>query len=94
MAVTKRSAPKKADRKKSTRKPNAAAKAPAQKQTRAYGPEAEQSVERAMHEMEQGELMSGRPGKAVTSPKQAVAIGLSKARRAGAKVPRKAARKR
>jgi Family of unknown function (DUF6496) len=42
-----------------------------------------------MHEMKRGKLRSGRSGKRVTSRKQAVAIGLSEARRAGARVPRK-----
>ena len=93
MAATKRNASKKST-KKGSRTSNTAPKAPAEKQTRAYGPEAEQSVERAMHEMELGELTSGKSEKPVTSRKQAIAIGLSKARKAGAKVPRKAARKR
>ena len=53
-----------------------------------YGPKASQKVERAMHEMKQGELKSGKSGKKVTSRKQAVAIGLSEARREGGKVPR------
>ena len=55
---------------------------------RRYGPKAAQKVERAMHEMKRGELRSGGSGKKVTSRKQAVAIGLSEARRAGGKVPR------
>lgn len=46
-------------------------------------------VERAMHEMKRGKLKSGRSGKKVTSRKQAVAIGLSEARKAGAKIPKK-----
>jgi hypothetical protein len=46
-------------------------------------------VERAMHEMKRGELKSGRSGKTVKSRKQAIAIGLSEARKAGAKIPRK-----
>ena len=46
-------------------------------------------VERAMHEMKQGKLKSGRSGKTVTSRKQAIAIGLSEAREAGAKIPKK-----
>jgi len=46
-------------------------------------------VERAMHEMKRGQLKSGRSGKKVTSRKQAIAIGLSEARRAGAKIPKK-----
>ena len=46
-------------------------------------------VERAMHEMKRGELKSGRSGKTVKSRKQAIAIGLSEARKSGAKVPPK-----
>jgi len=57
--------------------------------SRRYGRKAAQKVERAMHEMKRGELRSGRSGKRVTSRKQAIAIGLSEARRAGGKVPRK-----
>jgi hypothetical protein len=56
---------------------------------RKYGPKAQKKVERAMHERKRGSLRSGRSGKKVTSRKQAIAIGLSEARRAGAKVPRK-----
>ena len=55
-----------------------------------YGDKAAAKVERAMHEMKRGELHSGRSGKKVTSRKQAIAIGLSEARRAGGKVPKKA----
>ena len=54
-----------------------------------YGKKAQQKVKRAMHERKRGKLRSGRSGKRVTSRKQAIAIGLSEARRAGAKVPRK-----
>jgi len=57
----------------------------------AYGKKASEKVERAMHEKKKGSLRSGKSGKKVTSRKQAVAIGLSEARRAGAKVPRKRA---
>jgi len=53
-----------------------------------YGNKASERVERAVHEQKRGELRSGS-GKKVTSRKQAVAIGLSKARKAGAKVPGK-----
>ena len=53
-----------------------------------YGRKAQTKVERAMHEMKRGELKSGGSGKRVTSRKQAIAIGLSEARRAGGKVPR------
>ncbi len=61
---------------------------------RKYGRKASQKVERAMHERKRGTLRSGGSGKKVTSRKQAIAIGLSEARRAGAKVPRKASRKK
>ena len=54
-----------------------------------YGRKASQKVERAMRERKRGTLRSGRSGKKVTSRKQAIAIGLSEAREAGAKVPRK-----
>ena len=52
-----------------------------------YGKKAQNKVERAMHEMKKGELKSGRSGKKVTNPRQAVAIGLSEAREEGGKVP-------
>ena len=54
-----------------------------------YGQKARSKVKRAMHERKRGTLRSGRSGKRVTSRKQAIAIGLSEARRAGAKVPRR-----
>ncbi|HUS26691.1 MAG TPA: DUF6496 domain-containing protein [Nevskiaceae bacterium] len=53
-----------------------------------YSPKAQQKVEKTMHEYKKGELKSGRSDKKVTSRKQAVAIGLSKARKEGAKVPK------
>jgi hypothetical protein len=56
-----------------------------------YGKKAQEKVERTMHEFKEGSLKSGGSGKKVTNPKQAIAIGLSEAREAGAKVPRKAA---
>ena len=56
-----------------------------------YGPQASEKVEKAMHEMQEGKLKSGSTGKPVKSRQQAIAIGLSQARKAGAKVP---ARKR
>jgi len=56
---------------------------------RRYGKKASQKVKRAMHERKRGTLRSGRSGRKVTSRKQAIAIGLSEARRAGAKVPKK-----
>ena len=54
-----------------------------------YGKKAQQKVKRAMHERKRGTLRSGRSGKKVKSRKQAIAIGLAEARRAGAKVPRR-----
>ncbi|HYM24733.1 MAG TPA: DUF6496 domain-containing protein [Vicinamibacterales bacterium] len=54
-----------------------------------YGKKAQSKVKRAMHERKHGTLRSGRSGRKVTSRKQAIAIGLSEARRAGGKVPRK-----
>ena len=54
-----------------------------------YGKKASQKVEKAMHERKRGKLKSGRSGKKVKSRKQAIAIGLSQARKAGGKVPRK-----
>lgn len=56
---------------------------------RKYGKKASQEVERAMHERKHGTLKSGRSGKTVKSRKQAIAIGLSEARREGDKVPPK-----
>jgi hypothetical protein len=54
-----------------------------------YGKKAGEKVERAMHERKRGTLKSGGSGRRVTSRKQAIAIGLSEAREAGAKVPKK-----
>jgi len=54
-----------------------------------YGKKAASKVKRAMHERKKGSLRSGRSGRKVKSKKQAIAIGLSEARRSGAKVPRK-----
>jgi hypothetical protein len=54
-----------------------------------YSPKAQDKVGEAMHEMKEGKLKSGKSGKKVTNPKQAVAIGLSEARKDGAKVPKK-----
>jgi hypothetical protein len=54
-----------------------------------YSKKSQDEVEKAMHERKKGTLKSGRSGKKVTSRKQAIAIGLSKARKKGAKVPTK-----
>jgi hypothetical protein len=59
-----------------------------------YGKKAQQKVKKAMHERKRGTLKSGRSGKKVKSRKQAIAIGLSEARRAGGKVPSRKGRKR
>jgi hypothetical protein len=56
---------------------------------RRYSKKASRKVKRAMHERKRGTLRSGRSGRKVTSRKQAIAIGLAEARRAGAKVPKK-----
>jgi uncharacterized protein DUF6496 len=56
---------------------------------RKYAKKASRKVKRAMTERKKGTLRSGRSGKKVTSRKQAIAIGLSEARQAGAKVPKK-----
>ena len=62
-----------------------------------YGRKSRRKVKRALHEMKRGKLKSGRSGRRVKSREQAIAIGLSEARRSGAKVPkrrRKSSRKR
>jgi hypothetical protein len=59
-----------------------------------YSPKSQEKVKDVMHEMHEGKLTSGKSGKKVTNPKQAVAIGLSEARESGAKVPQKAPAKR
>ena len=55
----------------------------------AYGKKSQSKVKKAMEERKKGTLRSGKSGKKVTSRKQAIAIGLSEARKAGAKLPRK-----
>lgn len=65
-----------------------AAKKSPKKRARKYGPAASEHVKTEMHEMKRGKLKSGS-GRKVTNPKQAIAIGLSEARKSGAKVPRK-----
>jgi len=72
-------ATKKATTKKTTAKKSSS--------TRKYSPSAGKDVEREMKAMKQGTLKSGRSGKTVTNPKQAIAIGLSEARKEGKKVP-------
>lgn len=80
---------KKATRKKTAAKKTSAKTTGAKKPTaKKYGPKASEMVELEMREMNEGTLRSGNGAK-VTSRKQAIAIGLSKARRAGGKVPKK-----
>ena len=55
-----------------------------------YSKESQHKVQESMEEMKEGKLKSGRSGKEVTNPKQAIAIGLSEARKEGDKVPKKA----
>ena len=93
--VAKKSAAKKTKRavkakskavaKKSAKK--VAKKAAKKSTTRKYSPGAGKQVKREMDEMKAGKLKSGRSGKKVTNPKQAIAIALSEARKKGAKVP-------
>ena len=95
--ATKKTTAKKASSKKKATKKSATKKAPAKKaakkatskksSARKYSPSASKNVETEMREMKKGTLKSGRGGKKVTSRKQAIAIGLSEARRAGKKVP-------
>jgi hypothetical protein len=80
--------PKKKSGKKSTGK-TSTRKSARKSSARKYGSAAGKQVKTEMHEMKRGKLRSGRSGKKVTSRKQAIAIGLSKAREKGAKVPKK-----
>jgi hypothetical protein len=54
-----------------------------------YGKKSQEKVKKVMHEKKEGTLRSGKSGKKVTSRKQAIAIGLSEARKSGAKIPKK-----
>lgn len=98
MATKKKSAKKSSSRKTSAKKTSArktSAKKGAKKSSkRKYSPSAGKQVKREMHEMKRGKLKSGRSGKKVTNPKQAIAIGLSEARKKGAKVPKKSSKKK
>ncbi len=71
----------------STKKRSGSGAAKKSGSSRRYPPDASKNVEREMKEMHEGKLTIGRSGKKVTNPKQAIAIGLSEARRAGKKVP-------
>ena len=99
-SARKSSGPKKATRKKTTtaRKKTTTTRKKTtttrKKSTRKYSPAASENVHEELHEMKQGRLRSGRSGKKVTSRKQAIAIGLSEARRSGKKVPPQTSRKK
>ena len=83
--AAKKSVKKSAAKKTSTKKS-------AKKSTSKYSPAAGKQVETEMREMKAGKLKSGRSGKTVTEPKQAIAIGLSEAREKGARVPKNPSR--
>jgi hypothetical protein len=84
---TKKAPSKKSPAKKSSAKKTATKKSSAKKTARKYSPSVGKQVQTEMHEMHQGKLKSGRSGKKVTNPKQAIAIALSEAREKGEKVP-------
>lgn len=86
---SKKSTSKKTSAKKSASRKSTSKKGSKKSSSRKYSPSASKNVEREMHEMKRGKLKSGRSGKKVTSRKQAIAIGLSEARKEGKKVPRK-----
>ena len=73
--------------KKRSKKPATRKAGTKKKTTRKYSPKAGRKVALAMREMKEGKLKSGRSGKKVTNPKQAIAIGLSEARQEGDRVP-------
>jgi len=72
---------------KEATKKAATKKSAAKKSPRKYSLSVNKQVETELHEMHEGKLKSGGSGKKVTNPKQAIAIGLSEARKKGAKVP-------
>ena len=84
---SRRSSAKKSSSKRSSSKKSSSKKGSKKSSGRKYGKGAGKQVKREMHEMHQGKLKSGRSGKKVTSRKQAIAIGLSEARKKGEKVP-------
>jgi len=84
--TTRRSSAKKTTRKSAKK---TAARKTAAKKSSASKTLAQKKVKKVMHERKAGTLRSGKSGKKVTSKKQAIAIGLSEARKAGAKVPKK-----
>lgn len=87
--TTKKTTAKKSPAKKISSKRSAARKSSSKTAGPKYSPAASEDVREEMHEMKRGKLRMGRSAKKVTNPKQAIAIGLSKARREGKKVPPK-----
>jgi hypothetical protein len=87
MAAT-RSGTKRKSSSAAKRKTSSTSRATKRSKSRRYGDKASEKVEKTMHERKRGTLRSGS-GKKVTSRKQAIAIGLSQARKAGGKVPSK-----
>ena len=83
----KKSASKKSPAKKSSPKKSPAKKSSAKTSSKKYSSGVGKQVKTEMHEMHEGKLKSGRSGKKVTNPKQAIAIALSEARNKGEKVP-------
>ena len=86
-AAAKKSAAKTAPAKKAAARKPSTARGAKKSSARKYSPAASGQVGRELHEMHQGTLKSGSTGRKITNPKQAIAIGLSEARRAGKKVP-------
>jgi hypothetical protein len=84
MATKKAASKKSTSAKKASPKESTSSKSSSR---RKYSGAASQDVQREMHEFKRGRLKSGRSGKKVTNPRQAIAIGLSEARREGKKVP-------
>lgn len=67
---------------------------PIKTKNKKYGAKAQTKMKKVMHEWKHGELKSGKSGQKVKSRKQAIAIGISEARRAGAKVPKRTSRRK
>ena len=89
--ATRKTTTRRSSAKKTTRKgaKKTGARKTAAKKTSGSKTLAQKKVKKVMHERKAGTLRSGKSGKKVTSKKQAIAIGLSEARKAGAKVPKK-----
>src|SRR5687767_5933389 len=92
--ATRKSGSRSRSSKRSAGRKGAAKSSSSARSGRRYGPAASKKVEGAMHEMKRGELTSGRSKKKARSRKQAIAIGLSEARREGGKVPSPRGRKK